>query len=124
LVGTALHFFVGKYNPVPKGSVTGSQSVSQVVSDGLYAAVDEYEEAVNGLNCDSTELQVAQSWKKLQSASDKIATYRGLLGHHAARLEDHLAWVENLLRRKQEERALALQAQQAAQQPQVVANAS
>jgi hypothetical protein len=111
-VGVFLSAIGGRLSryPVPKGTRQGDQAVSQVVYDGLYAAVDEYEEAINGLTCDSTEQQVVQSWKKLQSAGDKIETYRGLLGSHAARLEDHLAWVENLLRRKQQERAAANQA--------------
>jgi hypothetical protein len=91
--------------PVPRGTPQGDQTVSRVVYDGLYAAVEEYEEAVEGLNYESSEQAVAASWRKLQSASDRIETYRGLLGNHAARLEDYLAWVENLLRRQQQERA-------------------
>jgi hypothetical protein len=100
--------------PVPEGTPQGNQSVQQIVSDGLYDQIREFEEAIAGISRDSREDTLVRAYQRIRAAEDKIETYARHLGAQRGRLEDYLAWVENLLRTKQQERQEAAATQPAA----------
>ncbi len=93
--------------PVPDGTQQGNQSVSNAVSDALFETLNEYEEAISTISIKTRDATLDSASQKIQAAQWKVKQYSDLLGAHAARLEDHAAYVEKLLRDRAAEVAAA-----------------
>jgi hypothetical protein len=86
--------------PIPSGTVQGDASVAAATADAIYDVIDKYEAAIEQLNTDSSLKAVERARASVGMASDMIFQRHQFLGAHAARLEDHLAYVEKLFRDK------------------------
>jgi hypothetical protein len=89
--------------PIPEGTTVGNQSISVVVADSLTATIDDYEKAIEAMSYDADAKTFERIARSLRAADNKIYEYRNYLATHAARLEDHLAFVESRLIAKMKE---------------------
>ena len=89
--------------PIPDGTPQGNTSVSTAVADGLTDILAEYEASIAVIDCNTRDSTLDRAFQLVQAAAAKVHFYRQYLGSHAARLEDHVAWLGKMLRDRKEE---------------------